>query len=80
MFSLKENFYRSQRLALYEIYINEFKLFFTLLNISCKEISCEGCKENNKPPIAIAGPTSVITLSTDSIWMAQNPPVTRKGR
>lgn len=36
--------------------------------ISCKkETSCESCKENNKPPIAIAGPDRVITLPTDSI-------------
>ena len=36
--------------------------------ISCKkEISSEGCKENSKPPIAIAGPDQVITLPTDSI-------------
>ena len=35
---------------------------------SCKkETSCEGCKENNKPPIAVAGPDQVITLPTDSI-------------
>ena len=32
-----------------------------------KEYSCEGCKENNKPPIAVAGPDQVITLPTDSI-------------
>ena len=36
--------------------------------ISCqKEISCAECKEENKPPIAIAGPDQVITLPTDSI-------------
>lgn len=36
--------------------------------VSCKkEASCEGCKENNKPPIAIAGPDQVITLPTDSV-------------
>jgi hypothetical protein len=36
--------------------------------ISCKkETSCEGCKENNKPPTAIAGLDQVITLPTDSI-------------
>jgi hypothetical protein len=36
--------------------------------LSCKkEKSCEGCRENNKPPIAIAGPDQVITLPTDSI-------------
>jgi hypothetical protein len=36
--------------------------------ISCKkEKSCEGCKENNRPPIAIAGPDQVIALPTASI-------------
>ena len=36
--------------------------------ISCKkETSCESYKENNKPPIAIAGPDQMITLPTDSI-------------
>ena len=40
----------------------------TAIFYSCKkEKSCEGCKENNKPPIAIAGPDQVITLPTDSI-------------
>ena len=43
-------------------------LTIVLLFFSCKkEKSCEGCKENNKPPIAIAGPDQVITLPTDSI-------------
>lgn len=37
------------------------------LNFLQKETSCEGCKENNKPPIAIAGLDQVITLPTDSI-------------
>jgi hypothetical protein len=38
--------------------------------ISCnKEYSCEGCKENNKPPIAIAGPDQLITLATDSVLL-----------
>jgi Tol biopolymer transport system component len=37
---------------------------------SCKkEKSCEGCKENNKPPTAIAGPDQVITLPADSILL-----------
>ncbi len=37
---------------------------------SCKkETSCEGCKENNKPPTAIAGPDQAITLPTDSVLM-----------
>jgi len=37
---------------------------------SCrKEISCEGCIDGNKPPIAIAGPDQVITLPTDSVLL-----------
>ena len=41
--------------------------FYVLINFSCKkETSCEECKENNNPPIAIAGPDQVITLPTDS--------------
>jgi hypothetical protein len=36
--------------------------------LSCKkEKSCEGCRDTNKPPIAIAGPDQVITLPTDSV-------------
>lgn len=39
-----------------------------LINVSCKkEKSCEGCSENNKPPIAVAGPDQIITLPIDSI-------------
>ncbi len=39
-------------------------LFF----LSCKkETSCEGCRDGNKPPIAIAGPDQVITLPTDAL-------------
>lgn len=35
---------------------------------SCKkELSCEECKKNNKPPIAIAGLDQAITLPTDSV-------------
>jgi len=38
------------------------------LFLSCqKEISCEDCRETNKPPIAVAGPDQVITLPIDSI-------------
>ena len=41
-----------------------------VLLIPCqREISCERCKENNKPPIAIAGPDQVITLPTDSVLL-----------
>ena len=47
----------------YILIINAIIFFF-----SCKkETSCEGCKENNKPPIAIAGPDQAITLPTDSV-------------
>ncbi|HEU5164499.1 MAG TPA: hypothetical protein VFU29_03110 [Chitinophagaceae bacterium] len=46
-------------------------ILYTLLtgiSLSCKKKrSGEGCKENNKPPTAIAGPDQVITLPTDSI-------------
>src|SRR5262245_10349280 len=52
------------------------KHFFTLTIIgififnSCKkEKSCEGCKGNNKPPTATAGPDQVITLPTDSVLL-----------
>jgi len=43
-------------------------LFMIIQTISSckKEVSCEGCNENNKPPIALAGPDQVITLPTDS--------------
>ena len=44
-----------------------------LLFVSCKkEESCEGCREGNKPPIAIAGPDQVITLPTDSVSLNGN--------
>ena len=39
-----------------------------IFHISCKkENSCEGCADENKPPVAIAGPDQVITLPIDSI-------------
>jgi hypothetical protein len=47
-----------------------YAFFFALggIILSCKrEISCEGCKEGNQPPIAIAGSDQNITLPTDSI-------------
>ncbi len=38
-----------------------------ILFISCrKELSCEGCKDGNKPPIANAGTDQTITLPKDS--------------
>ena len=43
-------------------------MFSILCLYSCqKEISCEGCVDGNKPPIAIAGPDQVISLPTDSV-------------
>ena len=39
-----------------------------LLFLSCqKEYSCEGCIGNNHPPLAVAGPDTVITLPRDSV-------------
>ena len=39
-----------------------------LFHLSCKkEYSCEGCRGDNKSPIANAGPDQVITLPTDSV-------------
>ncbi|MDQ3847050.1 MAG: hypothetical protein M3342_24005, partial [Bacteroidota bacterium] len=41
-------------------------MFFT----SCKkEPFCEGCAGNNKPPLAAAGPDTVITLPLDSVLL-----------
>jgi len=38
--------------------------------ISCKkELSCENCKDNNKPPIADAGADQTITLPKDSVML-----------
>jgi len=54
-------------------YLSFGLIIVLLINISCKkEYSCEGCKENNKPPIAVAGPNQVITLPTDSVLLDGN--------
>ena len=38
--------------------------------LSCKkEYSCEDCIGNNHPPLAVAGPDTVITLPTDSVLL-----------
>jgi Tol biopolymer transport system component len=50
---------------------------FLFISIACiiilssckKEKSCEGCNENNKPPIAVAGLDKLITLLTDSVLL-----------
>jgi hypothetical protein len=39
------------------------------LNSCKKEMSCEDCKENNKPPISIAGPDQLLTLPADSVLL-----------
>lgn len=45
-------------------------LLATLLLTSCKkDPSCTECRENNKPPVAIAGPDQLITLPTDSVLL-----------
>ncbi len=49
-----------------------FAILFAIamILISCKkELSCEGCAGNNKPPIAAAGPDQVITLPNDSVLL-----------
>ena len=39
-----------------------------IIFVSCqKEISCEGCRDSNKPPKTNAGPDQVIILPTDSV-------------
>jgi hypothetical protein len=44
-----------------------------ILIFSCKkEVSCEGCRDGNQPPIAIAGPDQSISLPTDSIMLDGN--------
>lgn len=41
-----------------------------LLFLSCKkEYSCADCIGNNHPPLAVAGPDTVITLPTDSVLL-----------
>jgi hypothetical protein len=41
-------------------------LLVMILFISCrKELSCKGCKDSNKPPIANAGADQIITLPKD---------------
>jgi len=49
--------------------LNLFVVAATILSACKKETSCVGCKENNKPPTAIAGPDQVITLPPDSILL-----------
>lgn len=47
-----------------------FLLLTSYLFLSCqKELSCENCKGDNLPPIAVAGPIQAITLSQDSILL-----------
>jgi Tol biopolymer transport system component len=51
-----------------KIFLGLTIILIVIQSLSCKkETSCEGCKESNEPPIAIAGPDQVITLPTDSV-------------
>jgi hypothetical protein len=46
-----------------------FIFIVVLLFLSCKrELSCEGCNQN-KPPMAVADPDTVIALLTDSVLL-----------
>ncbi len=50
------------------IFLFIFSLAEIVFFISCKkELSCEGCRDGNKLPLANAGPDQVITLPTDSV-------------
>lgn len=52
------------------VYIFILTVAGIMIFLSCKkEPSCEGCREWNKPPIAVAGPDRVITLPTDSVLL-----------
>ena len=52
------------------LYLALLVICVIVLIISCKkEVSCEGCNRNTKPPIAIAGSDRVIILPTDSILL-----------
>ncbi len=51
-------------------HISLIAVFSLMVHISCKkETSCEGCSNDNKPPIALAGPDQVISLPTDSVLL-----------
>jgi len=60
--------------------MNKIALYLFIISIasvisfvSCqREISCEGCRDRNKSPIAIAGPDQVIALPTDSVLLNGN--------
>jgi hypothetical protein len=41
----------------------------SLLSCTKKELSCVSCAATNKPPLAVAGPDTVITLPTDSVLL-----------
>ena len=47
-------------------------IFFFIVAVialsSCKKV-CDECRENNKPPVAAAGPDQTITLPTDSVLL-----------
>ncbi len=48
-------------------------LIAALIFLSCKkDLSCESCRDANKPPIVVAGPDKVITLPTDTILLDGN--------
>jgi len=47
-----------------------FLLTVALFQLSCqKELSCEDCTENNKPPICVAGPDQVTALPANSVLL-----------
>jgi hypothetical protein len=45
-------------------------LALTTILLPCKrELSCEGCNQNNQSGLAIAGPDVIITLPMDSVLL-----------
>jgi len=52
------------------IHLSALLFFVVAIFLSCKkEILCESCNENNKPPIANAGRDTVIVLPRDSVML-----------
>ncbi len=41
----------------------------TVVTSCAKELSCEGCRDENRPPIADAGADQLVTLPADSLWL-----------
>ena len=66
--------------ARFVVFILTLSIMAAVTFYSCrKEISCEGCVDGNKPPIAIAGADQIITLPIDSVFLNGNSSNDRDG-